>query len=123
LHAYEAGAGDDDAGHVWADNPALPEDAIAGAGGFLTVLGSTADGYAADVYTFPLDRDVPVEISLEAQIMENTCGGVIRGTILRNSPIGEPEAVPLAMAAPGCDAVGDYLVLKNLPQNLKIAQN
>ena len=124
LHALEGGATYGAPGHVWAETPASPETAIAGEGGFLSVLGSTADGFAADVYTYPVDLTLEgqePQVSIEAQVMENTCDTRIEGTILRSTMQGAPSETSLAMAVPGCDAVGEYLVLHNLPQDLKIA--
>jgi len=63
------------------------------------------------------------DVSIEAQVMENTCGTRIEGQILRSNPFGAPNIEDLAIAVPGCDAVGEYLVLKNLPQDLKLARN
>ncbi len=54
--------------------------------------------------------------------MENTCGSEIEGKILRTNPGRAPTMQPLTMIVPGCDAVGEYLVLKNLPQDLKLAR-
>ncbi|OIP85153.1 MAG: hypothetical protein AUK37_04735 [Rhodobacterales bacterium CG2_30_65_12] len=126
LHALENGAGYGDPGHVWAEAPATPEAATAGRGGFLSVLGNTAEGYAADVYTYPaslMADGAQTQVSIEAQVTENTCGERIEGSILRTNAGRAPTAAPLAMTVPGCDAVGEYLVLNNLPQDLKLARN
>lgn len=126
LHALENGADYGDAGHVWAQTPADFGAATSGTGGFLSVLGSTADGYAADVYTYPaalMQGGAEPVVSVEAEVMENTCATEIAGTILRSNRQSVPETQPLTMVVPGCDAVGEYLVLKNLPQDLKLARN
>jgi hypothetical protein len=126
LHALENGATYGEPGHVWAEQPGETEMATQGAGGFVSVLGSSADGYAADVYTYPaglMVGEMGPDISIEAQVMENTCGTRIAGTILRSNAIGAPNVENLSMAVPDCDAVGEYLVLKNLPQELKLARN
>lgn len=126
LHALENGSSYGDPGHVWAEAPATPEAATAGTGGFLSVLGSTAEGYAADVYTYPavlMADGVEPQVSIEAQVMENTCGSRIEGSVLRTNAGRAPTAEPLEIAVPGCDAVGEYLVLNNLPQDLKLARN
>ena len=125
LHAFEGGAGYGEPGHVSADTPAMPDVATSGEGGFVSVLGSTATGFAADVYTYPavlMQQGFEPEISVEAQVMENTCGGRIEGWILRTNVGREPTVEPLSMSMPGCDAVGEYLVLKNLPGDLKLAR-
>jgi len=126
LHALENGATYGEPGHVWAEQPGATEMATQGTGGFVSVLGSSADGYAADVYTYPaglMVGEMGPDISIEAQVMENTCGTRIAGTILRSNAIGAPNVENLSMAVPDCDAVGEYLVLKNLPQELKLARN
>ena len=125
LHALEGGANYADKGHLWADTPGSREAAVSGTGGFMTMLGSTANGFAADVYTYPAaltQSGAEPEISIEAQVMENTCGNKIEGWILRSNTGKEPLVEPLTMAVPGCEAVGEYLVLKNLPVALKIAR-
>lgn len=126
LHVLENGADYGDAGHIWAETPSSPDAAIAGQGGFVSVLGSTSAGYAADIYTYPArlfaDGPEPV-VSVEAVVMENTCATEIQGSILRTNARRAPTSQPLTMAVPGCDAVGEYLVLNNLPQDLKLARN
>lgn len=123
LHALENGASYGEPGHVWAEAPADSEAALSGMGGFISVLGSIADGYAADVYTYPVAAETEPQVSIEAQVMENTCGGEISGEILRSNAGRAPTMEHLSMAVPGCDAVGEYLVLNNLPQDLKLARN
>lgn len=125
LHALEGGASYDEAGHLWADTPGTPDAAISGTGGFISVLGSTASGFAADIYTYPaalMRQGVEPDVSIEAQVMENTCGTKIEGWILRTNPGRAPHVEPLTMLVPGCESVGEYLVLKNLPVELKLAR-
>ncbi|MCB1338090.1 MAG: hypothetical protein KDK10_11785 [Maritimibacter sp.] len=125
LHALEGGASYGEPGHVWADTPGTPLTATSGEGGFISVLGSTVDGFAADVYTYPaslMTLGQEPQVSVEAQVMENTCGGEIDGWILRSNPLKAPNIETLKMVVPGCDAVGDYLVLKDLPIELKLAR-
>lgn len=123
LHALENGAYYGEAGHIWAEEPGLPARATDGEGGFVTVLGSTTGGYAADVYTYPLSMPTAPAVSIEAQVLETTCDNAIVGEYLRSVPDGEPKATQVGMVVPECDAVGEYLVLKNLPQDLTIARN
>lgn len=126
IDALENGATYGEPGHIWAQQPASPDAATSGEGGFVTVLGSTADGYAADVYTYPaslMNSGVAPDVSIEAQVEENTCDSQIDGSVLRSNLGRSPSIEALSISAPGCDAVGQYLVLKNLPQDLKLARN
>lgn len=126
LHALENGAAYGEPGHVWAEEPGSAESVITGKGGFVSVLGSTSEGYAADVYTYPNDlmtNGAEPRVSVETQVMENTCGTRIEGSILRSNAGRAPTLQPLTIAVPSCDAVGEYLVLNNLPQDLKLARN
>lgn len=123
LHALENGAFYGETGHVWAETPGTQARAEAGEGGFVTVLGSTGGGFAADIYTYPASMGVAPAISIEAQVLEATCDGAIVGTYLRSTPEAAPKTTEVGMVLPGCDALGEYLVLKNLPQDLTIARN
>ncbi|WP_292019361.1 hypothetical protein [Maritimibacter sp. UBA3975] len=123
LHAMENGATYGEAGHIWAEEPGFPTRASDGDGGFITVLGSTMGGYAADVYTYPVSMPAAPAVSIEAQVLETTCGGPILGEYLRSVSDGAPKVTQVGMIVPACDAVGEYLVLKNLPQDLTIARN
>lgn len=123
LHALENGAFYGESGHVWAETPGTPDRAWNGEGGFLTVLGSTSGGYAADVYTYPASILSAPAISIEAQVLETTCKQAVVGEYLRSSVTDEPKVTDVGMVVPDCDAVGEYLVLKNLPQDLTIARN
>lgn len=123
LHALENGAFYGEPGHIWAEVPGTPDRANNGEGGYVTVLGSTSEGYAADIYTFPISMRSEPAISIEAQVLETTCGKAIIGEYLRSSPETAPIVTPVGMSVPDCDAIGEYLVLKNLPRDLTIARN
>ncbi|MGH1369975.1 MAG: hypothetical protein ACRBCL_15290 [Maritimibacter sp.] len=123
LHALENGDEYGDEGHVWAENPRLPVGPNARDGGFLSVLGSSKDGFAADVYSYPSRTLSEPDISIEAQVLETTCGTSIQGEYLRSQKNAPPVQTEVGMYVPACEAVGDFLVLKNLPQELKIARN
>lgn len=127
IHALENGADYGAAQHIWARNPGAPDRAVAGQGGFLVALGDaeTRDPLFAEVYTYPaaIRPGNVVRVNVEAEILPNTCGREVLGQTLQTAPDGDIAAVDLAITMPACDAVGDYLVLKNLLQDLKIAQN
>lgn len=123
LHALENGASYGDDGHVSAENPRMPSGATGRQGGFLTVLGSSKAGFAADVYSYPSRSMSEPDVSIEAQVLETTCGSEIKGEYLRSQKTAPPVQTDIGMMVPACETVGDYLVLKNLPQELKIARN
>ncbi|WP_424943518.1 hypothetical protein [Aliiroseovarius crassostreae] len=126
LHAFEEGADYGDTGHVWAEQPGDLSRVEAGIGGYTTMLGSVSSGYAADIYSFPayLMRSLSgPEITIEAQVMETTCGKALEATYLRTNGKKVITQTPIEIASPGCDAVGEYLVLQDLPETMRLALN
>jgi len=128
VHALEYGADYGETGHVWAGAARDMGIAARGDGGFITRLGPTDMDSArmAEVYTFPTmtaQQNGEIDLSLEAKVTRANCGRDIEAQSLRISGTEPPEASDLVLAMPECDAVGDYLVLKNMFNNLKIAQN
>ena len=126
LHAFEFGAAYGDEGHIWAASTADPLTAAAGLGGFLTTLGipDLSDGLMAEIYTFPTGmalRDGAVEISVEAEVTKRNCGRLVEAQSIQLVPGSEAAATDLTMTMPGCEAVGEYLVLKNMFQDLTLA--
>ena len=125
IHALEGGAGYDDPGHIWAQAPSAPGKG----GGFLTRLGRGTDAGAhmAEVYSAPVGAAGPktaIRLSVEAPVTPYTCGRDITGRALR--PAGQGRAAQwrrIRLAMPGCDAVGDILVLNNPFDDLKLALN
>ena len=51
------------------------------------------------------------------------CGLRIEAQTLEVSRAGKMKVQDLSLPIPGCDAVGDFLVLQNLIQDLKVARN
>ncbi len=126
LYALEDNATYGSAGMVSAEQPYGPDRAISGEGGFLTMLGDSADGLHAVIYSWPVrlgDFGPPPEISIEAEVLAQNCDREIKASVMRVEPGKGIEKQPLSMVVPGCDAVGSYLVLKNLPQAVRIATN
>ena len=122
LHAFENGAGYGDAGHVSGADPHRPAAGAPAKGGFLVLLGDSAteNPLLAEVYTFPADPAAKSEVVIETAVTEATCGRELLGETL-SSVDGTVEITDLTVAMPECDAVGDYLVLKNLAPDLNIA--
>ena len=120
INAFENGAGYGEAGHVSAADAGRP---AAGSRdhGFLTLLGDdTVDQpMLAEVYTYPDGtRDVPVVV--EAAITAQTCGQDLLGETL-NVTGGTVALSDLSVTMPGCDAAGDFLLLKNLVPDMTLA--
>ncbi|ROU03071.1 hypothetical protein [Histidinibacterium lentulum] len=126
LHAREFGANYGDEGHVWLASARAEEQAIAGQGGFLTRLGD-GSGPAplfAEVYTFPsatVQRGGEVLLTVEAEITEASCGREVSAQSIQIRPGSAPSALDLVMTLPGCDAVGDFVVLNTMLEDLTLA--
>ncbi|ETX27800.1 hypothetical protein [Roseivivax isoporae] len=128
LHAREFGADYFAEGHVWRDAAGSLEAAARGEGGFLVTLGDPdlEAPRLAQVYSFPAGtsrRGGDIAISVEAEITANNCGRDVEAQTLETRAGGRIAVSDLTLAMPDCDGAGDFLVLKNLIQDLKIAAN
>ena len=128
LHAREFGANYGDGGHVWSGAPRDVSAAALGEGGFVTRLGvtDTLEPRIAEVYTFPSGTAATpgsIDLSVEAEVTARNCGQVIEAQSLELGDGGRLRTQYLTMTAPDCDAIGDFLVLNNLVDDLKIAAN
>lgn len=128
LHALEHGADYGDPGHVWAGASRDMAVAARGEGGFLMRLGAgdMPEALLAEVYTFPTGtspQEGAVVVSLEAQVTRENCGRDIVAQTIEVKGAQRPKVQDVELAMPECDAVGDFLVLKNLIDDLKIARN
>lgn len=126
LHAFEAGSDYDGAGHVWAGKPRDVASAILGESGFVTVSGdlSATDPLLAEVYTYPVELENSVgsiKLSVEAEVIQANCGQEIEAKSLELRKNLTVKARDITLAVPDCDAVGNFLVLNNLLQDLKVA--
>lgn len=116
LHAMEAGATYGEPGHVSAQTQASPN------GGYILSLGDPGLDLPmmAEVYTWPVDATVSAQPVVEAAITDGTCDRELLGeTILASG--GQTIVKDLTVAMPGCDAVGDILVLNNLLGDVTLA--
>jgi len=128
IHAREFGADYGDAGHVWSGAPRDMAAAVTGEGGFLTRNGDTdlVEPLMAEVYSFPVAataRGGNVALSVEAEVSTANCGLEIEAQALELRSDDQIATQNLTLAVPDCDAVGNFLVLNNLLQDLKVAQN
>ena len=115
LHAFENGARYGHPGHI-----SSAFSGTSGQTGFVTMLGDASVDLPlqAEVYTF--GPAAKTEIVLEAAITQTTCGREILGEAILAAN-GKVEISDLTLAMPGCDAVGDILVLKNLLEDMTLA--
>ncbi len=122
IHALEGGAGYGQPGDVSAANPRTPLAGVAPGGGYLTTLGDASVDLPllAEVYTWPARPGTRVDILVEAAVTPATCDTDLLGETL-NTLGGATRVTDLTVAMPGCDATGDYLVLKNLATDPKLA--
>lgn len=106
LQVYEDGAAFGAPGHVSAAAPV--------GAGKLEVLGdATVDlPLLAEVYTWPAS-EMPVALTVESAVTAATCGRELLGEVVESIG-GKVVTTEVTLAMPGCDAVGDFLVLNNL---------
>lgn len=128
LHAMEGGASFGAPGHVWAESAGALQDAIDGRGGYMVMLGDAdvQSPLMAQVYTLPrsmLDDGSSVAMSIDAPVTEGNCSLRTDAVTLRSLGGGVVEITDLSFTNPGCDAVGDILVLQNLLGPLRLAAN
>ncbi len=95
-----------------------------GGSGYITVLGGVnlPDAKHAEVYSFPtgeMNKSGVVRLSLKAKVTADTCGKEIQAQVLQSGI----SVVNLTLSMPGCDAIGQFLVLNTILRDLKIAQN
>ncbi|MBA84079.1 MAG: hypothetical protein CML60_00690 [Rhodobacteraceae bacterium] len=126
LHAMEFGAAFGEEGHVWDQQTGSLEKTIRGQGGFLTQMGNPdiTESLQAQVYTYPSGtsaRAGDIVLEIEAEVTQANCGRDISAQSMQISEAGQPRVQDLALSMPDCDAVGDFLVLKNVLEDLKVA--
>ncbi|MFP4275612.1 MAG: translocase, partial [Paracoccaceae bacterium] len=105
-----------------------PASAAAGEGGFLVRLGDAdaPDAMMAEIYSFPRaasEQAGTPRVSIEAEVTEGNCEREITAQTLGQNGKGEIAGHDLNFFMPDCEALGDFLVLKNLPEDLNIASN
>jgi hypothetical protein len=128
LHALEFGAEFGSAGHVRPDARRDVAAAATGEKGFMSLLGDAdqPDAFMAQVYTFPsvpASRDGTVTLMVEAEVTPANCARDIEAQSLQTRAGGALKVQDVTLMMPECDAVGDFLVLKNLLNDFTIASN
>lgn len=122
LHALELGAAEGEAGHIWQAAAGPINDTQ----GFLTQLGSDKGPYPlmAEVYTYPTgmsQSDGDVTLSVRAEVTMDNCGRKVSAQSIQLHPNQPPAARNMSLIMPGCDQIGEYLVLKNMFEDLTLA--
>ena len=128
LHALEFDATYFGEGHVHGEAPGDLADAASGTSGFLSRFGhdTGAEALMAEVYTFPSqmsETEGRVALSVEAEVTEANCGTEIEAQTLQFTPGKSLRSNDLTLYVPECDGSGDFLVLNNLLQDMKVAAN
>lgn len=128
LHAREFSEAYSGPGHVWRDAMRDVNTAATGKGGMMVRLGDATlpDARLAEVYTYPSGTSQQageILLTVEAEITATNCDSDVAAQSLQARPSGRIKVQDLSIAMPECDAVGDFLVLKNLLEDLTIAAN
>ncbi|APX16289.1 hypothetical protein BWR17_10930 [Phaeobacter inhibens] len=121
LHAREFGAGYGSAGHVWRG-----ADLTAGRGSVVQLGDATQLApRLAEVYSVPRlggAQSGAIDLTVEAEVTAINCGRDVSAQTLELRD-GRLRTRDLTLAMPDCAATGDFLVLNNLLETLKIAAN
>jgi hypothetical protein len=64
-----------------------------------------------------------VHVSVDAEVTIANCGLRVEAQTLEVRQAGKMKVQDLTLPIPACGAVGDFLVLQNLLQDLKVASN
>lgn len=120
VHAREFGATYGQTGHVWSGM------ADQGATGTIQRLGdpNTLVPQLAEIYTFPRNQNAQagtVALTVETEVTAANCGRDVAAQSLELRGENELRTRDLVLSMPNCSAVGDFLVLNNLVEDLKIA--
>jgi hypothetical protein len=128
IHVREFGADYGDSGHVWVGAPNDLTALSGNTGGYLTRYGTaSAEGSGlAEVYTFPATmrrKTGAINLSVEAEVTAQNCGKDVSAMAIEVDGGTPLRVTDLLLSVPDCDAIGNYLVLNNLLQDLKVASN
>jgi len=126
LHAREFGAAYGSDGDVWKASAREINFAEPANKGFLVSLGDprVENPMQAEVYTYPSgisERDGDVILTVEAEVTAENCGRDIAAQSIQLNSGVEPSAIDLTMTMPDCDAIGEFLVLKNMFKDMTLA--
>ena len=99
-----------------------------GEGGFLTRLGAadSPDALVAEIYSFPAgtaQHGGHIALSIEAEITAQNCNSTVEAQTLELRGATGLRVRDLTLDMPDCAGTGDFLLLKNLIEDLTIASN
>lgn len=125
IHAREFGADYDTEGHIWLG---MQEFDTATQHGNIIRLGdaNALSPQLAEVYTFPSGRSHStgvVSMTIETEVTKGNCGYEVAAQTLEVSNGFGLRTRDMVLAVPDCDAIGDFLVLNNLVNDMKITAN
>ncbi|GGX40144.1 hypothetical protein GCM10007385_04300 [Tateyamaria omphalii] len=128
LHAREFGADYGQVGHVWSGVDQNADGMTDGRNGYMIRLGDSQvlEPLIAEVYTFPSGvsaRSGTIDLTVEAEVTAANCGLDVEAQSLEMMAGGKMKTQDLTLSVPGCDAVGNFLVLNNLVSDMKVASN
>ena len=120
LHAFHAGAGYGQPGHVHALNPFDP----AAEGAFTLTLGDARldQPRVAHVHSAPVASADAVRFGIAAQHNASTCGTVMQAETFGNAAHASAAPVPLAVHMDACDVEASFVMVP-VPQSLDLAAN
>lgn len=126
LHARAFGALYGGRGHVW--HGAIPTrvSATAALNGQLVRLGETLGDapQISEIYTFPAGHSTSsdeIDLSIEVEVTAENCGQTVEAQALEIVGAQTLGTKAVSFAVPACDAIGDFLVLNNAFEDLKLA--
>jgi hypothetical protein len=125
IHAREFGADYGTPGHIWIG---MDETTPSEQHGTILRLGD-AEGLAphqAEIYTFPRGmsrKSGTVSMTIEAEVTADNCGKDVSAQTIELGGDGGLKTRDLVLTVPDCTTIGDFLVLNNLVEDMKIAAN
>ncbi|SCZ70002.1 hypothetical protein SAMN04488118_1109 [Epibacterium ulvae] len=120
LHAREFGAHYGDQGHVWHGAETVGAGTVHRLGDASLLAARQVEIYS--IAKHPDSVSGQVALTIEAEVTSQNCGRDVSAQTMEFQQ-GQLRTRELQLNIPNCDATGDFLVLNNLVENLKIAQN
>lgn len=121
IHAREFGAAYGEAGHVWSGAVTLGQTAA----GHVITLGDPhlEESHLAEIYTLPRagsERSGEVALTVETEVTDRNCGRDIAAQSIELRGGDRLRTRDMVLSVPDCSTIGDFLVLNNLIEDLKI---